>query len=999
MYKSIFVIFLCALSFGSHIKAQSLQTNPQRLRQGAPQKVENSLNQFELADGFKISIAVKEPEISDPVAMDFDSRGGLYVVEMRGYSERRENRLGRVRYLRDRDGDGYFETSTIFTDQLKWPTAVITWNGGVFVGATPDIIWFKDRDGDGKADEQKVLFSGFGSTRNKLNVQSLMNSFRWGVDNRIHGSSSGSGGMIKSLNNSAAPQLNVQGRDFSFDPVKLDMRLEGPSAQHGMSFDKWGKKFSCSNSDHIQYQMHRWSHLYPSMRSIAKDGKSAEVYRTSPEEPWRVIRTNWRLAGSVPGPIEGGGRSSGYFTAATGITIYKGNAFPPEYKGRAFIADTGSNLIHVKEMSWKNGILEANRIKPFINKEFLTSKDNWFRPVQFGHAPDGCLYVLDFYREIIEHPWSLPPGLKENLDLNRGFKNGRIYRISPENFSNPKPVDLNKSTNSELILLLAHDNEWHRTSAQKILYKRAQYLKDIPSLVEKFIDLELESKSNLNFLYRLLLLNSSLKKLSIERLVEVLNTTLSSKDQETDNFHSALFDYLLSKGSPYTREEKNLLLELIQSHFENSGKFIPPPIQSQFVYLSLSEQFSKSQLKQTLSLVNISNEWTNEALMNVLKRYPFEAFMALSDLFPDLPPNQKRRVFEILEALIQRIQSSKRRNSEIFKSLAVEHLNKNRAISLLIFSHLAPDHLKDLPSKDQLLKVCIDRIDSITSEISYVDEKCIKLFSILSALNEYLEAIVPDKSPISNLSVKRQIVRSGIFRNEPEISKALINEVRKGDYPFRDEAIHVLIQNQNLITLLDFLRQNQSSDIRKLIPGHEINKWKKSSNKKVVELAHQVFGHSRADGKEKQEIINKFVTSLDQNGDKNKGQSLFQIHCAQCHSDKGKSNSLGPEKTSLGSMPPALMLVNILDPNKEVAPQYLGYQIETISGDFFEGLMVADGSSDKILRIKLPGSIINDLYRDEVTNVLPTGKSLMPENFSEILSPSEMNDLISYIKD
>jgi hypothetical protein len=193
-----------------------------------------------------------------------------------------------------------------------------------------------------------------------------------------------------------------------------------------------------------------WFAFPPILVSIAADGPAAEVFRTSPEEPWRVLRTQWRVAGMVPGPIEGGGRASGYFTSATGATIYRGDAWPAEYVGDAFIADCGSNLIHRKQLLPTASPSSAQRPADERGTEFATCSDVWFRPVQFANAPDGTLYVIDMYREIIEHPWSLPPGIKEHLDLNSGNDRGRIYRIVPDGFkpaSRPAPGQrLDRST-------------------------------------------------------------------------------------------------------------------------------------------------------------------------------------------------------------------------------------------------------------------------------------------------------------------------------------------------------------------------------------------------------------------------------------------------------------------------------------------------------------------------------------------------------------------------
>src|SRR6185369_13118661 len=168
----------------------------------------------------------------------------------------------------------------------------------------------------------------------------------------------------------------------------------------------------------------------------------------------------------------GGGRASGYFTSATGIQIYRGDAFPEEFVGDAFIADVGSNLIHRKKVR-RNGVaLVAERPADEQKVEFITSTDLWFRPVQLANAPDGCLYLCDMYREVIEHPWSLPESIKKLIDLNSGNDRGRIYRIAPEGFKPRKPPQLGRATTAELVATLENRNAWHRETAARLLYER-----------------------------------------------------------------------------------------------------------------------------------------------------------------------------------------------------------------------------------------------------------------------------------------------------------------------------------------------------------------------------------------------------------------------------------------------------------------------------------------------------------------------------------------------
>src|ERR1051326_8179608 len=442
----------------------------------------DALKTFQIKKGFHLEIAACEPNIASPVALSFDENGRLFVVEMIDYSERREEvpHLGRIRMLEDTDGDGVYDKSTVFADNLPWPTAVFCYNGGIFVGATPDILYLKDTDGDGKADVRETVFTGFAEGVKRINVQGMLNSFIWGLDNRIHGATSGNGGVGHSLKHPELKPIDLHGRDFVIDPRTMIMTSEAGGGQHGLSFDDRGRSVACNNSDHMRLFMYddRYASRNPfyampaCLASIAVDGPAAEVYRISPEEPWRVIRTRWRVAGLVGGPIEGGGRASGYFTGATGTTIYRGDAFPQEYLDNAFVGDAGGNLVHRKILIPDGVGLKAERAPGEEKIEFMASTDTWFRPVQFANGPDGAFYVIDMYREIIEHPWSLPENIKKFLDLNSGNNRGRIYRIVPDGFKRPKQPRLGKASTQELVATLENPNGWHRDTASRLLYER-----------------------------------------------------------------------------------------------------------------------------------------------------------------------------------------------------------------------------------------------------------------------------------------------------------------------------------------------------------------------------------------------------------------------------------------------------------------------------------------------------------------------------------------------
>ena len=392
-----------------------------------PREPAAALGSFSLAPGYRIEQAAAEPLVRSPVALDFDERGRCFVVEMVAYAEQEHERLGAIRLLEDADGDGRFDTGRVFAAGLSWPTGVLCADGGLCVCAAPDILHLRDDDGDGVADTSRVVFTGFG----RGNLQGFVNSLRCGLDGRIHGATSSAGAprVVRPDDPSFEP-VDLDGRDFSFDPRRLDLRPEAGCLQHGMTFDDWGRKFVSGNSDPVEMVFYEdryaarnpFHALPPSRGPIAVDGGAAEVFRTSPVEPWRVLRTRMRNADPSLGPVEAG------------------------------------------------PFLEARRVDR--GSEFARSDDVWFRPAQFANGPDGTLYVIDMYREVIEYPKSLPPEIKQHFDLASGSDRGRIYRIVPDGFV-PRPRDdLSSMSTGQLVALLAHRNGWHRDAASRLLCER-----------------------------------------------------------------------------------------------------------------------------------------------------------------------------------------------------------------------------------------------------------------------------------------------------------------------------------------------------------------------------------------------------------------------------------------------------------------------------------------------------------------------------------------------
>lgn len=978
-------IVLLAISnpLGLSSRAAEPEVDTKDLPRLAPTEPTNALATFRIKPGFRLELVAAEPLVMDPVAMSFDENGRLFVVEMRDYSERRAEKLGRIRLLEDTDGDGHFDKSTVFAESLPWPTAVFCYNGGVFVGATPDILFFKDQNGDGVADEKRVVFTGFGKGVERLNVQALLNSFNWGLDNRIHGATGPNGGSITSLNAPSAKPLELRGRDFSFDPRTLVMRAESGGSQHGLSFDSRGRKFVCSNSSHIQTVMYedRYAGRNPfyampkALVEIAVDGGAAPVFRISPDEPWRVIRTQWRVAGKVSGPIEGGGKPSGYFTGATGVTIYRGNAFPDEFHDDAFIADCGSNLVHRKKVRPDGVTLKAERPADEQGVEFLASTDNWFRPVQFANGPEGALYIADMYREVIEHPWSLPESIKKHLDLNSGNDRGRIYRIVPEGFTQPLRPHLGKASTSNLVATLENANGWHRDTAARLLYERQDKLA-VPAL-EKLLE---RSKSPLAKLHALHLLSQS--ALTERHLLRAL-----ADGDETVRAQAVS----LSEPFLHLAERRKKLEEKLLTLTNDASALV----RYQLAFTLGEGWYSPGKIKALagIALRDVDSPWVQAAVLSSLKRGAGDMFGLLS---AETSFCSARAGQDFLGELVTLI-GANHQGHEMDQVFGFLFRLEDQALILSLAGALGEGlqrtggSLATTGQKWQSLFELARRAVKDPQQPQAVRIQAIHLLG-LARYADVSTNLLPLLDPRQAQSVQSAVMASLARFSGPQVAADLLKSWPMLSPQLRSEAVTVMLRRpERTAELLAALEQGQL--VLSELNAAQIDSLRQQRDSGLRQRAIKVLGAPKATPK--QDLINTFLPALKLSGDAAVGETIYLNRCASCHRLADKGHALGPDLATVRSAGKEKVLVSILDPNRDVTPNYLNYAIETKDGDSLNGIIGNETAASVTLR-QANGSDTT-VPRASIVRMESTGRSLMPEGLEAGLGPQELADLLEFI--
>lgn len=945
-----------------------------------PKPIEEVLRTFETVDRFEMQLLAREPQVYDPVAATFDEDGNLYVCELRDYPYKpKEGRdpLGTVRLLRDTDGDGIFDSSTVFADKLLWPAGVVPWKGGVFVAAPPNIWYFKDTDGDGQADVRRKVFTGFGTE----NQQAMVNNLQFGFDHYIYGSTAGNGGSIRRADDPNSEPISVNGRDFRFHPETLKFEAITGTIQFGNTFDDWGHRFLCSESQPLlhevlpQHYLARNPYLPVPYAIYNAAPPPVPVFRISPIERWRMIRSGRRLLHTTRA-AEGAGVSHHVVDAAAGVTVYRGGAYPEKYYGSVFVGDAQNNLIHRRELV-PNG-LTFNSRRGEENTEFVRSPDNWFRPVNFINAPDGTLYVLDMSREIIE-AIHIPLDVVKHLDLRSGRDFGRIYRLAPPSFQYPGPPQLSKATTAELVEAFESPHGWWRDTAHRLIFERQD--KSAVELLRQLLRASKVPQARLLALWSL----EGLGALADEDCLQGL-----ADENPYVRIHALRLSEDRLDRSPEVRQRVTSLVA--DDHLE---------VRFQLAF-TLGESAAAECVQAIARLIRESGDdaWMRAALLSsvattsdrvldeLLNDSAFAASGAGIDFLRQLvlivgSRGEPKQVVRVLEALAQRAPPA-----------AAPQLVESLGAGL-------KRHGDRLPTGDSLGSAARPFLAGLieNAQQQALDEHlapaarsaalqllgCMPLDTSQETLVAALEAQHPE--PV-------QIAAVRVLADYPDahVAQILLDGLRSFPPEVQKQTLAVLLARED--RTLPLLERAAAGEITLIsLDASQRARLTQHRRDDIRTLAEQIFGASS--NTSRSEVVAQYRAALELQGDVQRGLAVFRRDCAACHKIGDIGYSVGPDLTSIASGEPEALLTHVLDPSQYVLPNYLQYVIQDVNGRTFNGLISAQ-SETSVTLLREEGRS-ETLLRSEIETMSSTGKSLMPEGLEQKISIPEMADLLAYL--
>ena len=928
---------------------------------------------FRLADPqLTIELVAAEPDLTSPVAIAWDAAGRLFVAEMPDYPNAPGG--GQIRLLEDRDGDGHYERVTIFADQLPFPNSVLPWNGGILVTAAPDLWFLMDVDGDGRADERRVLFTGF----NPGNQQLRANGLVWGLDNWVYGANGRSDGEVRSVQRTQAAPVSLRNHDFRFRPDTGEFEAVAGRSQFGLGRDDWGQRFLSWNTIPIRHEVlperalnrNRYLVATDTLQDLLEPGDDGSIFPlTAP-------------------PLTFNQESTSHFNALAGLCVFRGDALGPAYYGNAFVGESLRNLVHRRVLEPAGPTFVARR--PERSSEFLASTDPWFHPVNFAAGPDGALYVVDFYRRFVEHPDFVHGPARDQMPWQAGAEHGRLWRIHRRDLPRPRRAapSLAEASSSDLTKGLDNANGWVRDTAQRLLFER-QDRGAVPALKQ-------------------LAKNSPRPQARVQALYALDGLAALTPDC----IRRALRD-----PQPRVRENAIRLSRLDSSTLRLSLRLTADPDARVRFELALAIGDAKDldtnagiSALVSLAIRDATNRWHAQALLSSVGAQPFGFFREFVRRAPSWLQTPTLAQGSFLESCGRVVGASA--NEQDLDALL--HILHSTAVpggrgTMSVLAGLA-DGLARTP------RPLRQRLTETNAEMTGASQDLSRLLAVAvqvagdSSLptSERLLALRvaqragsgPAQSLFERLLLPDQPVdiQTQTARGLGEIGNAeLIARVLSGwgqlTRATRREVAMMAVRSKATASLL--LNAIQTGGVRPIeLDGSVRQSLLRHTDTGIRTRAEKMLQMGPSD---RGEIVQRYQPALKLAGDRGRGAAWFGRNCLLCHSLGDRGQAVGPDLAGISSRPVEAILEDVLDPSRQVTPDFVSYSLVTKNGETWTGLVAAENSNSVTLR--RAGQPDETIGRDQVREWRAETKSLMPEGLEQGMSVQDMADLLAFLRE
>jgi putative membrane-bound dehydrogenase-like protein len=974
-----------AMSSAGWTSAGGAPPTDNHIAPNGPLGASEAVKRITLPAGFNTTVFAAEPDVVQPIAMTIDPKGRLWVVENYSYPIWLGGPRGKDRILifEDSDHDGRFDRRTVFYDQGTNFTGIELGFGGVWLCATPNLLFIPDRNGDDRPDAEPVVTLDGWDTKAQHN---MFNGLKWGPDGWLWGCN----GI---LSNSRVGKPGTTDHDrvaincgvWRYHPTRavFEAVAHGTTNPWGLDFDDMGEAFITNCVIPHLFHVVAGAHFQRMYGEDLAPNRYALLETCADHIHWAGgLWTDSREGKGKHGEAGGG-------HAHVGAMIYLGDNWPDLYRNNVFTCN-----IHGKRINRDRLELRGSTYVARHEPDFLMANDPWFRGLELKYGPDGAVYMTDWYDTGECH---------ENDADNAHRENGRIYKISYGKAETVR-VDLAGLDDEALAQLQLHHNDWYVRTARRLLQERAAAGQDLGKahrLLRTILAGNADVTRRLRAAWALYASGGLDEK-----------TTLAMLDQPSEHVRAWGVRLLCDAGAP-TPAAVARFAEMART--DTSPK----------VRLSLASALQRLPLKERWSVAEplaSHKEDANDSMLPLMIWYGVEP----------LVPADQRRAVALASAceipIVRRFVARRTVEADPSAGLAavvslLKPASDKACRDLLIGAHDAlrgreriarpdgwPDAFAGLLARpdlivvEQALLLALDLDDPKAAPVlrAIVRDRETPLDMRLRALSALVERHVPGLVPelhglVDDPTLRGPVLRALAAYDDPATPEIVLNHYPRYTESERGDAIATLAARPGwALVLLEAIERGR-------IPRRDLSvsiarQLLAFADPRVRPRLETVWGKIQPTSKTKAALIGKFKSALastqDAPADPGRGRVVFNRTCLSCHKLFDAGGNVGPELTGSDRANPDYILENVLDPSAAVSRDYTVTNVATADGRLVSG----------IIREQTPTSLVvqtaNErvvLPRDEVDAIKPSTTSMMPEGLLEPLSTREIRDLFAYL--